>query len=294
MEKPNRNWASKREKKAQRLEKISNLLNGKYVETEKIVEVMEKLIAPGDKVVLEGDNQKQASFLSESLEKVDAEKVNDLHLIMSSISRPEHLNIFEKGIASKIDFSYAGAQSLRVAQMIEDGTMKLGDIHTYLELYGRLFIDLIPNVVLVAADKADKDGNLYTGFNTEETPTIIEAAAFKDGIVIVQVNEVVDSLPRVGRRCRESRSTLSIRSFIHTRSSKHHRIANLNGNDGNQRNLRRTRRTIFESRYWIQYSSYRIVTANLWRITRVERENREELGIEPTSNDDSSHRIRLG
>ena len=172
MEKPNRNWASKREKKAQRLEKISNLLNGKYVETEKIVEVMEKLIAPGDKVVLEGDNQKQASFLSESLEKVDAEKVNDLHLIMSSISRPEHLNIFEKGIASKIDFSYAGAQSLRVAQMIEDGTMKLGDIHTYLELYGRLFIDLIPNVVLVAA-------------------------AFKDGIVIVQVNEVVDSLPRV-------------------------------------------------------------------------------------------------
>ena len=96
MEKPNRNWASKREKKAQRLEKISNLLNGKYVETEKIVEVMEKLIAPGDKVVLEGDNQKQASFLSESLEKVDAEKVNDLHLIMSSISRPEHLNIFEK------------------------------------------------------------------------------------------------------------------------------------------------------------------------------------------------------
>lgn len=55
---------------------------------------MEKLIAPGDKVVLEGDNQKQASFLSESLEKVDAEKVNDLHLIMSSISRPEHLNIF--------------------------------------------------------------------------------------------------------------------------------------------------------------------------------------------------------
>ncbi len=156
MEKPNRNWASKREKKAQRLEKISNLLNGKYVETEKIVEVMEKLIAPGDKVVLEGDNQKQASFLSESLEKVDAEKVNDLHLIMSSISRPEHLNIFEKGIASKIDFSYAGAQSLRVAQMIEDGTMKLGDIHTYLELYGRLFIDLIPNVVLVAADKADE------------------------------------------------------------------------------------------------------------------------------------------
>lgn len=70
-------------------------------------------------------------------------------MIMSSISRPEHLDIFEKGIAEKIDFSYAGAQSLRVSQMIEDGTLKMGEIHTYLELYGRLFIDLIPNIALV-------------------------------------------------------------------------------------------------------------------------------------------------
>ena len=45
--------------------------------------------------------------------------------------------------------------------------------------------------------KAINKGNLYTGYNTEETPTIVEAAAFKDGIVIVQVNEVVDELPRV-------------------------------------------------------------------------------------------------
>ena len=197
MEKPARNWASKREQKAQTMKKIEHLLDGKYVPTETIIEVLETVIQPGDKVVLEGDNQKQASFLSKSLEQVNTDKVNQLHMIMSSISRPEHLTIFEKGIAAKIDFSYAGAQSTRVAQMIEDGTMKLGDIHTYLELYGRLFVDLIPNVVLVAADKADKQGNLYTGYNTEETPTIVEAAAFKDGIVIVQVNEVVDELPRV-------------------------------------------------------------------------------------------------
>jgi malonate decarboxylase alpha subunit len=65
------------------------------------------------------------------------------------------------------------------------------------ELYGRLFIDLIPSVALVAADKADAAGNLYTGPNTEETPTLVEAAAFRDGIVIVQVNELVDELPRV-------------------------------------------------------------------------------------------------
>ncbi|MFB8421755.1 malonate decarboxylase subunit alpha [Priestia megaterium] len=197
IKKTSKSWTTRRDQKAARLAKIDQLLKGKLLDNEHIIEALELLISPGDKVVLEGDNQKQASFLSKALNEVSADKINGLHMIMSSISRPEHLDIFEKGIAEKIDFSYAGAQSLRVSQMIEDGTLKMGEIHTYLELYGRLFIDLIPNIALVAADKADAQGNLYTGANTEETPTIIEATAFKDGIVIVQVNEVVEELPRV-------------------------------------------------------------------------------------------------
>lgn len=192
-----KNWHTHRDAKNARLASAANLLNGKFAQTKDVVKLLETLIKPGDKVVLEGDNQKQASFLSEALAKVDPEKVNHLHMIMSSISRPEHLDIFDLGIASKMDFSYAGPQSTRVSQMIADGTMQVGDIHTYLELFGRLFIDLIPNVVLVAADKVDKQGNLYTGYNTEETPTIVEAAAFHDGIVIVQANEIVDKVPRV-------------------------------------------------------------------------------------------------
>ncbi|MBY0076166.1 malonate decarboxylase subunit alpha [Priestia aryabhattai] len=197
IKKTSKSWTTRRDQKAARLAKIDQLLKGKLLDNEHIIEALELLISPGDKVVLEGDNQKQASFLSKALNEVSADKINGLHMIMSSISRPEHLDIFEKGIAEKIDFSYAGAQSLRVSQMIEDGTLKMGEIHTYLELYGRLFIDLIPNIALVAADKADAQGNLYTGANTEETPTIIEATAFKDGIVIVQVNELVEELPRV-------------------------------------------------------------------------------------------------
>ncbi|MES9743148.1 malonate decarboxylase subunit alpha [Priestia megaterium] len=197
IKKTSKSWTTRRDQKAARLGQIDHLLKGKLLGNEHIIEALELLISPGDKVVLEGDNQKQASFLSKALNEVSADKVNGLHMIMSSISRPEHLDIFEKGIAEKIDFSYAGAQSLRVSQMIEDETLKMGEIHTYLELYGRLFIDLIPNIALVAADKADAQGNLYTGANTEETPTIIEATAFKDGIVIVQVNELVEELPRV-------------------------------------------------------------------------------------------------
>jgi len=52
-------------------------------------------------------------------------------------------------------------------------------------------------VALIAARAADHAGNLYTGPNTEDTPTIVEATAFKNGIVIAQVDEVVDRLPRV-------------------------------------------------------------------------------------------------
>jgi hypothetical protein len=33
-------------------------------------------------------------------------------------------------------------------------------VHTYLELFARYFIDLTPNVALIAAVSADRDGNL--------------------------------------------------------------------------------------------------------------------------------------
>jgi hypothetical protein len=41
------------------------------------------------------------------------------------------------------------------------------------------------------------EGQLVTGPNTEDTPVIVEAAAFHDAVVIVQVNKMVDRLPRV-------------------------------------------------------------------------------------------------
>jgi malonate decarboxylase alpha subunit len=172
-------------------------MEGPILAQNKMVETLETVVQSGDRIVLEGDNQKQADFLSRSLAKVDPKKIHDLHLIISSISRPEHLTLFERGIAKKVDFAFAGPQSLRVAQLLEDGVLEIGAIHTYVELYARLFVDLIPNVVLVCAEQADQEGNLFTGPNTEDTPVIVEAAAFHDTIVIAQVNRIVDTLPRV-------------------------------------------------------------------------------------------------
>jgi malonate decarboxylase alpha subunit len=192
-----RSWNSRREAKAQRLAGVAAHTDGKMLQPEAIVQVLESLIRPGDRVALEGNNQKQADFLSRSLARVDPSRVHDVHLLISSVSRPEHLSLFELGIARRLDFSFAGPQSLRLAQLLEDGKVQIGAIYTYVELYARMFVDLTPNVALVCAEKADRAGNLYTGANTEDTPTIVEATAFRHGIVIAQVNEIVDELPRV-------------------------------------------------------------------------------------------------
>jgi malonate decarboxylase alpha subunit len=192
-----RSWTSRREGKARRLADAEPFVDGKLVDAERIVETLEAVVAPGDRLVLEGDNQKQADFLSEALAEVDADRVHDVHLLISSLSRPEHLDLFEKGIARKLDLAYAGPQSLRLAQALEDGQVEIGAIHTYVELYARMLVDLTPNVALICAEQGDRQGNLYTGPNTEDTPTIAEATAFRHGVVVAQVNEIVDALPRV-------------------------------------------------------------------------------------------------
>jgi malonate decarboxylase alpha subunit len=194
---PRLSWSTRRQRKAERLAAASPFADGRILAQETIIQALETLIRPGDRVVIEGNNQKQADFLSRALAQVDAEKVHGLHLLISSVSRREHLDLFENGIARKIDFAYAGPQSLRVAQLLEDRRLQIGAIHTYVELYARMFIDLIPNVALVCAAQGDREGNLFTGPNTEDTPIIVEATGFSSGLVIAQVNEIVEELPRV-------------------------------------------------------------------------------------------------
>lgn len=190
-------WNTRGEEKARRLQSAAHIADGKVLPTLRMVEALEALVRPGDRLALEGNNQKQADFLSRSLVETDPRKLHDIHLLISSISRPEHLTLFERGIARKIDFAYAGPQSLRVAQLLEDGKLDLGAIHTYVELYARMFVDLTPHVALVCAERGDAAGNLFTGPNTEDTPVIVEATGFRHGIVIAQVNELTDDLPRV-------------------------------------------------------------------------------------------------
>jgi malonate decarboxylase alpha subunit len=190
-------WQHQREARDARIEAGARLARGKIVEARDATRLMEAVMRPGDRVCLEGDNQKQADLLSRALLAVDLTKVKDLHMVQSGVVLPEHLDLFDRGVAKKLDYAYSGPQSSRIAQMLFGGKIELGAIHTYLELFARYFIDLTPQVALIAAVSADREGNLYTGPNTEDTPTVVEATAFKDGIVIAQVNEIVDTVPRV-------------------------------------------------------------------------------------------------
>ena len=179
---------------------LDGALDGKAVAAARLADLFYSVIECGDRVCLEGNNQKQADFLARGLASLDPGRINSLHMLQSVLALPEHLDVFERGVAERLDFSFSGPQAGRVAKLVAAGKLNIGAIHTYLELFSRYFIDLAPRVCLVAAEAADRNGNLYTGPNTEDTPAIVEATAFKNGIVIVQVNRIVgdgETLPRV-------------------------------------------------------------------------------------------------
>ena len=194
-------WNTLAQNRAERLARAATMLagaaDGKAVPAERLADLLYSVIEPGDRVCLEGNNQKQADFLARALAALDPARIHHLHMLQSVLALPEHLDVFERGVADRLDFSFSGPQAGRVARLVAAGKLNIGAIHTYLELFARYFIDLAPRVCLVAAEAADRHGNLYTGPNTEDTPAIVEATAFKNGIVIVQVNRIMDVLPRV-------------------------------------------------------------------------------------------------
>ena len=80
--------------------RLAGQLRGKIVPSDALVALLEEAIEPGDRVCLEGNNQKQADFLALGLTQVDPARINELHMVQSVLALPEHLDLFERGIAS--------------------------------------------------------------------------------------------------------------------------------------------------------------------------------------------------
>jgi malonate decarboxylase alpha subunit len=160
-------WNIQNEERRRRIAAGSSFAQGKAVDVNRLVEFLSVVIQPGDRVCLEGNNQKQADLLAGALGDADPQILHDLHMVQSGVVSPKHLDLFETGIAKKLDYSYSGPQAARIARMLFSGKIELGAIHTYLELFARYFVDLTPQVALIAVVSADREGNLYTGPNTE-------------------------------------------------------------------------------------------------------------------------------
>ncbi len=186
-----------RESYQSRLQSAASIARGKFVEKHNALALLKAILRRGDRVCIEGDNQKQADFFAREMVKLDPAEINGLHMTQSSVILNEHLELFRRGIAERLDFAYSGPQSKALYQLAADRQVQIGAIHTYLELYGRYFVDLYPQVAILAAEACDAQGNIYTGGNTEDSPLIAEAARFKMGVVVVQVQQKLDTLPRV-------------------------------------------------------------------------------------------------
>ena len=75
-----KSWTTRRERKSRRLQRVARYCSDRVLDSGKIIAAMEELIESGDRICLEGNNQKQADFLSRKLAQVDPERIHDLHL----------------------------------------------------------------------------------------------------------------------------------------------------------------------------------------------------------------------
>jgi malonate decarboxylase alpha subunit len=122
-------WQSEQRARGERIAAGSKVAAGKMVASNDTTALLEAVIRPGDRICLEGDNQKQADFLAACLAKADPKVLHDLHVVQSGIVLPEHIDLFEKGIAKKLDFSFSGPQSHAIPRVLKSGKVELGAIH---------------------------------------------------------------------------------------------------------------------------------------------------------------------
>src|SRR5437660_8698866 len=116
-------WQKQRSERGARLDAGSRHASGKMVAPESAKALFEAVIRPGDRICLEGDNQKQADFLAEVLASADPSRIHDLHIVQSGIVLQAHLDLFERA-SRKLDFSYSGPQGAALARALVGGKIE--------------------------------------------------------------------------------------------------------------------------------------------------------------------------
>ena len=117
-------WDSERQSKRARQQAAAAYANGKTVNTKDIVPFLETVIHPNDRVVLEGCNQKQASFLSKALASADPGKVNGLNGPYLQLTAFHHLRHLFALNAGKSEVQLSADSFFKQFQMLVPGNRR--------------------------------------------------------------------------------------------------------------------------------------------------------------------------
>ena len=154
-------WTRRRADKRERLSAVAGYVDGKLIEQGRLRDTLEGLLRPGDRVALEGDNQKQADFLSRTLAQCDPGKAPrpahaDLVGVAARASRP----VRDEASPPSSTSPTPDPQSVRIAQMVEDGPVAHRR-HPHLRRAVRADVHRPePRRRAAVRAKADRDGNL--------------------------------------------------------------------------------------------------------------------------------------
>jgi malonate decarboxylase alpha subunit len=76
-----KNWDTQKTSLAERFADGRRYASGKTAEAVDLSNFLQAVIRSGDRVCLDGDNQKQADVLAAALANIDPAKIHDLHMI---------------------------------------------------------------------------------------------------------------------------------------------------------------------------------------------------------------------
>ncbi len=86
-------WNHGEQERARRLERARAAGLGKVVEAARIGDLLNAILASGDRICTEGNNQKQADVLAQALAKLDPAAINNLHVVQSTLALPAHRDL---------------------------------------------------------------------------------------------------------------------------------------------------------------------------------------------------------
>ena len=274
---------------------VRGLADGVVLPTDKIVAALEALILPGDRVVLEGNNQKQADFLSRSLAKADPGKAprsaHD-HAQRRPLRAPGPVRTRHRPQARFLLRRHPEPAHQPVAGRRPAGNRRDPHLHRTLRTAGGG-----PDPQRRALGRVHgrpRRQHLYRPKHrrhpgADRTGSVQRRHRDRPGQPIGRRRQ--RTAPRghsgvMGRFCGGGRQAVLHRTAVHPRPASHQACACVDGDDGDPRHLRKTQRAVAQPWHRFQHRGHRTDPADLRRIPRPQGQDLPQLDPQPAPDAD--------